>query len=114
MLLFSSEVSGNLTPLGSFPFDDGVAEGIGAEPVLGTGDDLVQLFCFGIVGKGGLTTFLVYPQDGIVAVAVDGFAYSHLLLQGQGVNDGQELPDVVGAKYRTEMEYLLTCGKVNA
>ena len=78
--LFPSEVSGNLAPLGGLPFDDGIAEGIGAEPVLGTSDDLVQLLCFGIVGKGGLAAFLVYPEDGVVAVAVDGLADSHLLL----------------------------------
>ena len=78
--LFPSEVSGNLAPLGGLPFDDGIAEGMGAEPVLGTSDELVQLLCFGIVGKGGLAVFLVYPEDGVVAVAVDGLADSHLLL----------------------------------
>lgn len=50
------------------PFDDGVAEVVGVEPVLGTGDNLIELFRLGRAFQFGLALALLYPEDGVVAV----------------------------------------------
>ena len=81
---------------------------MGLEPVLGTGDDLIELFGLRIADKCRLAMLLVHPQDGIVGIAVDDLVcYSLPLHQGQGVDDGKELSDVVRPQHGAEMKHLL-------
>ena len=42
-LSLSSEIGWNLAPFLRFPFYNRYVDGVGAEPVLGSGDDLVEL-----------------------------------------------------------------------
>ena len=88
---------------------------MGAEPVLGSGDDLVELFGLGSALQFGLALFLAYPELGIHAVAINYLVGNALLLhQGEGVDDGEKLADVVGAVDRTIVENLGTGLKVDA
>ena len=88
---------------------------MGAEPVFGSGDDLIELFGLGSVLQFGLALFLAYPELGIYAVAINYLVGNALLLhQGEGVDDGEKLADVVGAVDRTIMENLGTGLKVDA
>ena len=83
---------------------------MGLEPVLGTGDDLIDLFGLRIADKRRLAMLLVHPQDGIIGVTVDDLVcYSLPLHQGQGVYDGKELSDVIRTLYWSEMEDLSPC-----
>ena len=88
---------------------------MGAEPVFGTGDDLIELLGLRSALQLGLALLLVYPELGIHAVAVDYLVGNAFLgHQGEGVDDGEELADVVGAVDRTIVENLGTGLKVDA
>ena len=88
---------------------------MGAEPVFGTGDDLIELLGLRSAKQLGLALLLVYPDLGIYAVAVDYLAGNALLChQGEGVDDGEELADVVGAVDRTLVKNLGAGLKVDA
>ena len=114
-LSFSSEIGRNLAPLLRFPFKDRNGDGVGAEPILGTGDDLIELLGLRSALQFGLALFLVYPELGIYAVAVDYLVGNAFLVhQGEGVDDGEELADVVGAVDRTIVENLGAGLKVDA
>jgi len=114
-LSFSSEIGRNLAPLLRFPFKDRDGYGVGAEPILGTGDDLIELLGLRSTLQFGLALFLAYPELGIHAVAINYLVGNALLLhQGEGVDDGEKLADVVGAVDRTIMENLGTGLKVDA
>ena len=115
ILSLSSEIGWNLAPFLRFPFYNRYVDGVGAEPVLGSGDDLVELFGLGSALQFGLALFLAYPELGIHAVAINYLVGNALLLhQGEGVDDGEKLADVVGAVDRTIMENLGTGLKVDA
>ena len=114
-LSFSSEIGWNLAPLLRFPLKDRYGDGVAAEPVFGTGDDLIELFGLGSALQFGLALFLAYPELGIHAVAIDYLVGNALLChQGEGVDDGEELADVVGAVDRTIVENLGAGLKVDA
>ena len=88
---------------------------MGAEPVFGTGNDLIELLGLRSAKQLGLALLLVYPDLGIYAVAVDYLAGNALLChQGEGVDDGEKLADVVGAVDRTIVENLSAGLKVDA
>ena len=70
-LSFSSEVGWNLAPFLRIPFKDRHGDGVSAEPILGTGDDLVELLGLRSALQLGLALLLVYPELGIHAVAID-------------------------------------------
>ena len=76
----------------------------------------VVVACVAEVGAISNTAlFLAYPQLGIHAVAINYLVGNALLLhQGEGVDDGEKLADVVGAVDRTIMENLGTGLKVDA
>ena len=61
ILPFPSEVGRNLAPLLCLPLEDRDSDIMRAEPVLGTGDDLVELFGLGIVFQLGLALLLSHP-----------------------------------------------------
>ena len=114
-LSFSSEIGRNLAPLLRFPFKDRNGDGVGAEPILGTGDDLIELLGLRSALQFGLALLLAYPELGIHAVAIDYLVGNALLChQGEGVDDGEELADVVGAVDRTIVENLGAGLKVDA
>ena len=114
-LSFSSEVGWNLAPFLRIPFKDRHGDGVSAEPILGTGDDLIELLGLRSALQLGLALLLVYPELGIHAVAVDYLVGDAFLgHQSEGVDDGEELADVVGAVDRTIVENLCTSLKVNA
>ena len=71
LLSFSSEIGRNLAPLLCFPFKDRDGYGVGAEPVFGTGDDLIELLGLRSTLQFGLALLLVNPELGIHAVAID-------------------------------------------
>ena len=59
--LFPSEVGGDFTPFGGIPFDDGRLDGVGAQPRLGSGDDVVELLGSLRAFQGGLALLLRHP-----------------------------------------------------
>ena len=80
---------------------------MGAEPVLCTGYDLMELRGLGSMLQLGLALFLFYPQLGIHAVAVDYLISNPPLLhQGKGMDYGEELADIIGAVKWTVVENL--------
>ena len=114
-LSLSSKIGWNLAPFLRFPFYNRYVDGVGAEPVLGSGDDLIELFGLGSALQFGLALFLAYPELGIHAVAINYLVGNALLLhQGEGVDDGEKLADVVGAVDRAIVENLGTGLKVDA
>ena len=115
ILPFSSEIGRNLAPFLRFPFKDRNGDGVGAEPILGTGDDLIELLGLRSALQFGLALLLAYPELGIHAVAIDYLVGNALLChQGEGVDDGEELADVVGAVDRTIVENLGAGLKIDA
>ena len=70
-LSLSSEIGWNLAPFLRLPFYNRYVDGVGAEPVLGSGDDLIELFGLGSALQFGLALFLAYPELGIHAVAIN-------------------------------------------
>ena len=114
-LSLSSEIGWNLAPFLRLPFYNRYVDGVGAEPVFGSGDDLVELFGLGCALQFGLALFLAYPELGIHAVAINDLVGNAFLLhQGEGVDDGEKLADVVGAVDRTIVENLSASLKVDA
>ena len=77
--LFPAEVGRDFTPFRGFPFDDGVSEIMGVKPVLGSGDNLIELFCLRCALQFCLALALLYPEDGIIGVAVDGLIVQALI-----------------------------------
>ena len=71
VLSFSSEIGRNLAPFLCIPFHDRYGNRMSAEPILGTGDDLIELLGLRSALQFGLALLLAYPELGIYAVAVD-------------------------------------------
>ena len=106
-LSLSSEIGWNLAPFLRFPFYNRYGDGVGAEPVLCAGYDLMELRGLGSMLQLGLALFLFYPQLGIHAVAVDYLVSNPPLFhQGKGVDYGEELADIIGAVKWTIVENL--------
>ena len=77
--LLSSEVGRYFAPARRVPFQNrNVGIVVGAEPVFGTFDELVQLFSAGIARQGGAAFASLDPQHGIAAVRIDGALYALL------------------------------------
>lgn len=66
MLLFSAEVGRNLSPLFRIPLDYGIAERVGLKPLLGTEDNLKEMFSVGCALQLCLAFPLAHPKDGVV------------------------------------------------
>ena len=107
-MLFSAEVGRDFTPLLGFPFDDGVTIVVGLEPDLSTGDNLEELLRLGSALELRLTLALLNPENGIVRVGIDGFIVQALVpAKGKGMDDGEELPNIVRAMNGAEMEHAI-------
>ena len=98
----------DFAPFGGFPFNDRCRDVVRLEPCLGTRDDLEQRFRLGITRQFGFALLLVHPQNGVIAVAVNGFVVdAHLVHQRRGVDDGKKFTDVIGAAYGSRNEISL-------
>lgn len=87
---------------------------MGVEPVFCSGNDLEERFRLGVALKFCLAFALLNPEDGIVRIAVDGFVVQTLIpAKGKGMDDGEKLPDVVGAVDRTIVEHTIACLQVD-
>ena len=105
-VLFPSEVGRYLAPLGCLPLDDGVAEVVGVEPLFCAGDNLVKFLCLWCAFQFCLAFVFVHPQDGVVGIAVDGLVVKSLLpTKSKGMNNSEELPDIVRALEWTEVKH---------
>jgi len=64
---------------------------------------------------GGFALFLLYPTDGNLGIAVNRQT-GHILAgeEGEGVYEGEEFPDVVGAERERAVEKLLFAGGSDA
>ena len=88
-VLFPAEVGGYFSPLACLPFDDGITEVVGVQPLLCPCNDLVEFFCFWCALQFGLAFAFVHPQDSIVGVAVDRLVVESLLpAECKGMDDG--------------------------
>ena len=115
LLSLPSEVGWYLAPFLGFPLEDRDGDIVGAKPILGTGDNLVELFGLWSALQLGLALFLGHPELGIHAITVDGLVGdASLCHQGKGMDDGKKLADIVGAVDRTIVENLCTSLKINA
>lgn len=114
--LFPPKIRWVFAPRFRLPFQDGVGVGVGVEPCLGTADEVED----GGVGCGGgelrATVTLLDPRDGVAAVGVDRqLGLPRLGAEGQGVDDGQKLADVVRAlRHRADVEELAAAGYMHA
>ena len=63
-LSLPSEVGWNLAPFLGFPLEDRDSDIVGAKPILGTGDNLVELFGLWSALQLGLALFLGHPELG--------------------------------------------------
>ena len=78
---------------------------MGLEPVLRTGDNLIETGCLLTVLQIRLTLLFPHPEDGIIGVAID-----HLVLdaplphQRQGMDDGKKLTYIISTEDRSEVE----------
>ena len=52
---------------------------MGIEPLLGSQNDLIELFCLRGTLKLGLTFALLNPEDGVVRVGIDGLVVQALI-----------------------------------
>ena len=112
--LFPAEIGGNLSPFQCLPFHDGHLDVVCAEPKFSTGNDVEETSGLLVARQGGLAFLLRYPEYGIVTVGIDGLSDSFSLHERQGMDDGEELSDVVGAVNRTEMEDLSASSQVDS
>ena len=87
---------------------------MGTQPVFGTGDDLIEVLCLRRALQFRLALPFLHPEDGIVAVGVDGLLVLPLLpAECQRVDDGQKLTDIVGAVNWTIMEHASSCLQID-
>ena len=114
-LLFAPKVGGYLTPSRRVPFQHGRGTGMGQQPVLGAGDDLIEFGRPGVADQRGLALALLDPQRRIVGVGVDDLPLdASLLHERQGVDNGEKLSDIVCPVDRTIVEHLLARLQVDA
>ena len=114
-LLLASKVGGNLTPLRRVPFQHRRGTGMGQQPVLGAGDDLMELGRPGVAHQRSLALALLDPQRRIVGVGVDDLPLdASLLHERQGVDNSEKLSDIVCPVDRAIVEHLLARLQVDA
>lgn len=77
--LFPPEISGHFSPFGGFPLDNRITIVMGVEPILGTGDNLIELLRPWGALQGCLAFTLTHPEDGVVGVGIDGLVIQPLL-----------------------------------
>ena len=107
---FAPKVGRYFTPFLGLPLDDWITIVVCLQPLLCTGNHLKE----GLRRRGmlelGLTLPLRHPEDGIIAVGVDGLVVESLVpAECQGMDDGKEFSDVVRAMHRTIVEHAGTC-----
>ncbi len=96
VLFFATEVGGYFAPLVGVPFDDGVACGVGFEPIFGAFDEVEEDGVIGCGGDRGACVSVAHPCDCRAAVGVDGDVVSTELVEpSEGMDDGKEFADVV-------------------
>ena len=93
---FAPKVGGYFAPFLGLPLDDWITIVVCLQPLLRTGNHLKE----GLSRRGmlelGLTLPLRHPEDGIIAVGVDGLVMEALVpTECQGMDDGEEFPDIV-------------------
>lgn len=114
IFLFSSEVSGNLSPFGGFPLNDGVSEIVCVEPLFSSQNDLIELFCLWRTLQFGLAFAFLDPKDGVVRIRIDRLIVQTLIpTEGESMNNGKKLPDIIGAVNGAEVKHPITRLKVN-
>ena len=112
---FPSEISRNFAPAPGFPFEQGdVCIGIVLQPGLGACDEAEELFRARRPGQFGATLLAFHPKHGVTAVGVDCEINALLLEQGEGMNNGEKLSDIVRPVNGTEMKYLLSRFEIDA
>ena len=112
--LFSTEIGGNFTPLVGFPFQDGIGDTVRLEPGFGAGNHFVELF--GARGARQLraTLLAAHPRNGGGRIGINGHFRALLVQEGEGVDDGEKLADVVRAVDGAEMKDLARFGEEDA
>ena len=79
---------------------------MGVQPLLGTQNNLIEFLRLRRALELRLTLALLNPEDSVIRIAVDGLVVQALIpAEREGVNDGQKLPDIVGAVDRSEMKH---------
>ena len=85
------------------------------KPMFCSGNDLEKRFRLGRALQLGLAFPLANPEDGVIAVGIDGFGVKSLLpTEGEGMYNGQELPDVIGAVNRTIVKHLIASLQIDS
>ena len=88
---------------------------MGLKPVFGSGDDLKKLFRLRSAFQLCLALPLGHPEDGVVRVGINGFVVQALVpAEGKSMDDGQELPDIIGTSDWAEVKHLITRLQVNS
>ena len=110
---FAPKVGRYFTPFLGLPLDDWITIVVCLQPLLCTGNHLKE----GLRRRGmlelGLTLPLRHPEDGIIAVGVDGLVVESLVpAECQCMDDGEKFPDVIRAVHRTIVEHAGTCLQV--
>ncbi len=112
---FPPKICGDFAPLRRFPFAQGHFRiGIRLQPAFGPFNHLIKLLCARSPRQSGAAFLLLDPQQSVAAVGINGEWRTHLLEQGQGMNNGQELTDVIGAINRAVMKHHLPRLEINA
>ena len=105
--LLPSEVGRDFTPLLGVPLDEGKGKSVLLQPCLGTCDKGKEGGVLRCTCEGGLYLALRCPDDSGAAIAIDGHGEPFLLQQCHGMDNSQELTDIVRAVNRTIVEDLL-------
>ena len=103
---FAPKVGRYFTPFLGLPLDDWITIVVCLQPLLCTGNHLKE----GLRRRGmlelGLTLPLRHPEDGIIAVGVDGLVVKSLLpSQCQCVDNSKEFTYIIGAVDRSEVKH---------
>ena len=113
--LFTSEISWDFAPFRCLPLDDGIAEVMSGQPVFGSFDNLIQRLCIGRTLQFCLAFALVNPENGIVGITIDGLIEKTLIpTESQGMDNGQELTDIICSLHGTKVKHACTSLKINA
>ena len=110
---FAPKVGGYFAPFLRFPLDNRVPIIVSLQPVLCSCNHLKKWLGLFISLQFGLALALLYPEDGIIAVGVDGLVVESLVpAECQCMDDGEKFPDVIRAVHRTIVEHAGTCLQV--
>ena len=83
--------------------------------MLCSGNDLKKRLRLGRALQFSLAFPLANPEDGVIAVGIDRLGVKSLLpTEGEGMHNGQELPDIIGTMNRTIVKHLLASLKVDS